>query len=69
MKTYLTLIITFFLTTKQILASGVVDGGHCYNGWHLSGGSCHPPHSGGFLTVVIVILVIIGVIYWMKKGD
>ena len=68
MKTFLMLITTFLISPKQLLASGVVNGGHCYNGWHLSGGSCHPPHSG-FLILVIVILVIIGVIYWMKKGD
>ena len=68
MKIFLILITTFLISSKQLLASGVVNGGHCYNGWHLSGGSCHPPHSGTFLTIIIVILVIIGVLYIINKN-
>ena len=33
------------LTTAAAFAHGVPDGGHCYNGWHLRDGSCHPSHS------------------------
>ena len=32
-------------TLNFVHAHGVVDGGHCYNGWHLNNGKCHKPHS------------------------
>ena len=30
---------------NDAFAHGVVDGGDCYNGWHLNNGKCHEPHS------------------------
>jgi hypothetical protein len=40
--------VSFFIVAPPInfvQAHGTVDGGHCYNGWHLKNGKCHEPHS------------------------
>ncbi len=29
----------------EVHAHGVVNGDHCYNGWHLLNGRCHKPHA------------------------
>jgi hypothetical protein len=33
------------VNTTEVQAHGTVNGGHCYNGWHLKNGKCHKPHS------------------------
>lgn len=32
--------------SSQAAADGEINGGHCYNGWHLENGRCHRPHGG-----------------------
>jgi len=40
------LIAIFTPYSSDTYAHGTINGGHCYNGWHLYDGRCHKPHGG-----------------------
>jgi hypothetical protein len=39
------LILCCSLASPSTWSHGEINGGHCFNDWHLSAGKCHKPHS------------------------